>query len=31
MKYYLIGFIGVFGLLIGADALLEKRKRRKEE
>ena len=31
MKYYLIGFFSVFGLLIGADALLEKSKRRKEK
>ena len=31
VKYYLIGFFSVFGLLIGADALLEKSKRRKEK
>lgn len=31
MKYYLIGFLSVFGLLIGSDMLLEKSKRRKEK
>ena len=31
MKYYLIGFISVFGLLMGSDILLEKSKRRKND